>query len=162
MHAAIRGFGIVALVGGLALGMMGDSPAAAVVDAEGQALQRTNPPGMSTPQTYSHVVKAGKLLFVAGQVGYDADGKIVGAGMSEQYEQLLKNLKTVLASQGADFNHIAKITVFTTSIDEYRAAMPQVRPKYFGDSKPASTLVQVVRLAQPDIKIEIEAIAALP
>lgn len=151
MNATVRGLGVAVVV-----------VAAAVANAEGQALQPSNPPGMSTPQTYSHVVKVGKLLFVAGQVGFGADGKLVGAGIAEQYEQVLKNLKTVLASQGADFTHIAKITVFTTSIDEYRAATSQIRPKYFGDAKPASTLVQVVRLAQPDIKIEIEAIAALP
>jgi 2-iminobutanoate/2-iminopropanoate deaminase len=137
--------------------------AAGVGMAVGQQLQRTNPPGLSTPQTYSHVVKAGKLLFVAGQVGYDANGKLVGPGMAEQYEQLLKNLKAVLASQGADFSHVAKITVFVTTIDEFRGAgMAEIRAKYLGDVKPASTLVQVVRLAQPDIKIEIEAIAALP
>lgn len=129
----------------------------------GQELQRTNPSGVSVPQTYSHVVKAGKLLFVAGQVGVDANGKLVGPGMAEQYEQLLKNMKTVLASQGATFSHLAKITVFVTSIDEFRApGMAEIRAKYFGDVKPASTLVQVVRLAQPDLKIEIEAIAALP
>jgi len=147
---------LVVVVGALAI-------AAANPAAVGQALQRTNPPGVSTPQTYSHVVRAGKLLFVSGQVGFDAEGKLVAPGMAEQYEQVLKNMKTVLASQGADFAHIAKITVFVTSIDEYRAAgMAATRAKYFGESKPASTLVQVVRLAQPEIKIEIEAVAALP
>ncbi|MPZ21343.1 MAG: reactive intermediate/imine deaminase [Luteitalea sp.] len=137
--------------------------AGATVRAVDQALERTDPPGVSKPQTYSHVVRAGNLLFVAGQVGFDADGKLVGPGMSEQYEQLLKNMKTVLASQGADFSHIAKITVFVTSIDEFRGAdMSEIRAKYFGDVRPASTLVQVVRLAEPEIKIEIEAVAALP
>jgi enamine deaminase RidA (YjgF/YER057c/UK114 family) len=132
-------------------------------DANAQAPQRSNPPGLSTPLTYSHVVKVGKLLFIAGQVGYDAQGKLVGPTMREQYEQLLKNLKIALASEGADFTHIAKITVFVTSIDEFRGdGMGDLRTKYFGDVKPASTLVQVVRLAQPDIKIEVEAVAALP
>lgn len=131
--------------------------------AANQALERTNPPGVSKPHTYSHVVRAGKLLFLAGQVGFDAEGKLVGPGMVAQYEQLLKNMKTVLASQGADFSHIAKITVFVTSIDEFRdARMSEIRAKYFRDVHPASTLVQVVRLAQSEIKIEIEAVAALP
>lgn len=128
-----------------------------------QELERTNPPGVSTPKTYSHVVRAGTLLFIAGQVGFDADGKLVGPGMAEQYEQLLQNMKTVLSSQGADFSHIAKTTVFVTSIDEFRGVgMSEIRAKYFGDARPASTLVQVVRLAQPEIKIEVEAVAALP
>ncbi|MPY87976.1 MAG: hypothetical protein GEU99_08650 [Luteitalea sp.] len=145
---------VVALA--LAIGITGNR-------AAGQPLQRINPPGLSTPQTYSHVVRVGNLLFLAGQVGFDAEGKLVGPGMSEQYEQLLNNIKTALASQGADFRHIAKINVFVTSIDEFRGAgMAEIRAKYFGDVKPASTLVQVVRLAQPDIKIEIETIAALP
>ena len=133
------------------------------VSAAAVELQRINPKGVATPQAYTHVVRADKLLFVAGQVGLDASGKLVGSGMSEQYEQLLRNMKAVLESQGADFRHIAKITIFVTSIDEYRGAgMADIRTKYFGDVKPASTLVQVVRLAQPDIKIEIEAVAALP
>lgn len=146
------------LAGALALGL-----AALAAPAAAQPLQRTNPPGHFTPSVYTHVVRAGKLLFVAGQIGFDAQAKLVGPGMNEQMEQTLKNLKTVLASQGADFSQIAKVTIFVTSIDEYRAPEAQASwKKYFGDAKPASTLVQVVRLADPAIKIEIEAIAALP
>jgi 2-iminobutanoate/2-iminopropanoate deaminase len=131
--------------------------------AHAQPVQRINPDGHFTPRTYSHIVKVGKLLFIAGQVGFDAKGELVGASMKEQYEQTLKNLKLALASQGADFSHVAKITVFVTSIDEFRAPeLQEIRAKYLGDNKPASTLVQVVRLAEPTLKIEIEAIAALP
>jgi reactive intermediate/imine deaminase len=138
-------------------------PGAVASPAAAQTLERVNPAGMSTPRTYSHVVKVGKLLFIAGQVGYDAQGKLVATDMKAQFERALENMKLALASQGADFSHVAKITIFVTSIDDFRGAgMPEIRTKYFGDSKPASTLVQVVRLAEPDIKIEIEAIAALP
>jgi 2-iminobutanoate/2-iminopropanoate deaminase len=144
---------------GLALAAL--LPAAA--PAAAQQLERVNPPGLSTPQTYTHVVKVGKLLFIAGQVGADASGKVVGPGMREQLERVLENLKIALASQGADFRHIAKITVFVTSIDEYRApGMAELRAKYFGDHRPASTLVQVASLANPAFKVEIEAVAALP
>jgi 2-iminobutanoate/2-iminopropanoate deaminase len=144
---------------GLALAAL--LPAAA--PAAAQQLERVNPPGLSTPQTYTHVVKVGKLLFIAGQVGADASGKVVGPGMREQLERVLENLKIALASQGADFRHIAKITVFVTSIDEYRApGMAELRGKYFGDHRPASTLVQVASLANPAFKVEIEAVAALP
>ena len=75
-----------------------------------QGLQRINPPGLSTPTTYSHIVRAGKTLYIAGQVGADAPGKVAGPGMVEQLEQVLKNLQTALKSQGADFSHVAKIT----------------------------------------------------
>jgi enamine deaminase RidA (YjgF/YER057c/UK114 family) len=138
-------------------------PLALAGTALAEPLQRSNPAGLSTPLTYSHVVRVGKLLFISGQVGLAPDGKVVGPTMREQYEQALKNLKTALASQKADFSHVAKITTFVTSIDELRGpGMAEIRARYFGDDKPASTLVQVVRLAQPDLKIEIEAIAALP
>src|SRR6266545_4572037 len=82
--------------------------------APGQQLQKINPEGLSTPQTYTHLVKAGKLLFIAGQVGAGPDGKVVGPGMKEQLEQVLKNLTLALRSQGADFSHVAKITIFVT------------------------------------------------
>lgn len=128
-----------------------------------QKLERINPAGLSTPQTYTHIIKAGKLLFIAGQVGATPDGKIAGPGMKEQLEQVLKNLGTALKSQGADFSHVAKITVFVTSVSEFRAPeVAEVRARYFGDNKPASTLVQIQQLASPDYKVEIEAVAVLP
>jgi len=136
---------------------------AAPVPASAQKLERINPDGLSTPQTYTHIVKAGNLLFISGQVGAKADGTIAGTGMAEQLEQVLQNLQTALRSQGATLGHIAKITIFTTSIAEFRAPdAAAVRAKFFGDNKPASTLVQIAQLASPDYKVEIEAIAVLP
>ena len=129
----------------------------------GQRLERINPQGVSTPQTYSHIVKAGKMVFIAGQVGATAEGKVAGAGMKEQTEQVLRNLQTVLKSQGLDFSHVAKINIFTTSIAEFRATdVAAIRARYFGQHRPASTLVQISALASPDYKIEIEAIAVAP
>jgi enamine deaminase RidA (YjgF/YER057c/UK114 family) len=160
MKVALQSLGSFcpALVLALALGHVAvGTPAAA------QTLERSNPAGMSTPRTYSHVVKVGKLLFIAGQVGYDVQGKLVAPDMKAQLERALENMKIALASQGADFSHVAKVTFYVTSIDDFRGpGMQDIRTKYFGESKPASTLAQVVRLADPDIKIEIEAIAALP
>jgi len=128
-----------------------------------QQLQRINPQGLSTPQTYSHIVKAGKLLFIAGQVGAKADGTTVGPGMKEQTEQVLANLQAALKSQGLDFSHVAKITIYTTSINEFRAQeVADVRAKFFGTHRPASTLVQIQQLASPDYKVEVEAIAVTP
>jgi enamine deaminase RidA (YjgF/YER057c/UK114 family) len=128
-----------------------------------QGLQRINPPGLSTPTTYSHIVRDGKTLYIAGQVGADAQGKVVGTGMVEQLEQVLKNLQTALKSQGADFSHVAKINIYVTDVEAFRAPdAAKVRAKYFGANRPASTLVGVTRLASPEYKVEIEAIAILP
>jgi 2-iminobutanoate/2-iminopropanoate deaminase len=131
--------------------------------AMAQKIERINPPGLSTPTTYSHIVKVGDILYIAGQLGADAQGKVVGPGMVEQVEQVLKNLQTALKSQGADFSHVVKINIYTTDVDAFRAPdAAAVRAKYFGANRPASTLVGVTRLASPEYKVEIEATAHLP
>lgn len=139
------------------------SLALAGAGASAQGLQRINPPGLSTPTTYSHIVRNGNTLYIAGQVGADAQGKVVGTGMVEQLEQVLKNLEIALKSQGADFSHVAKINIYVTDVEAFRAPdAAKVRAKYFGANRPASTLVGVTRLASPEYQVEIEAIAVLP
>jgi 2-iminobutanoate/2-iminopropanoate deaminase len=129
----------------------------------GQALQRINPAGLSTPATYSHIVRAGNTVYIAGQVGANAQGTLAGPGMKEQTEQVLANLGAALKSQGLDATHIAKINIYVTSIDEFRAPdVAALRTRFFGTNRPVSTLVQVVRLADPAYKVEIEAIAVAP
>jgi enamine deaminase RidA (YjgF/YER057c/UK114 family) len=151
----LAGFGLSGVLSVMVL--MGADPAMA------QKLQRINPPGLSTPTTYSHIVRAGNTLYIAGQVGADAQGKVAGPGMTEQLEQVLKNLQTALKSQGADFSHVTKITIYTTDVDAFRAPdAAAIRAKYFGANRPASTLVGISRLAAPEYKVEIEAIAVLP
>lgn len=128
-----------------------------------QTLDRINPAGLSTPRTYSHVVKAGKLLFLAGQVAVDEKGNVIGQTMAEQLERVLTKLEIALKSQGADFSHVAKITIYTTSIAEFSAPeAAAVRAKHIAKGFPASTLVQIERLARPEFKVEIEATAVLP
>jgi len=134
-----------------------------MTDVKAQAIQRINPPGLATPTTYSHVVRVGNTLYIAGQVGADASGKVVGPAMTEQLEQVLKNLQTALKSQGADFANVVRITIYTTDVDAARTPeAAAIRAKYFAKNLPASTLVGVTRLASPDYKIEIEATAVLP
>ena len=131
--------------------------------AYAQQLEFTNPEGISTPERYTHVVKAGNLLFISGQVGRKADGQIVGLGMREQYDQALTNIATALKSQGADISNVAKITTYVTNMYEFqRPEVRAVRTKHFGNHKPASTLVEIVQLATPGYKVEVEAIAILP
>jgi len=127
-----------------------------------QDIERINPQGMTQPAAYSHLVKYDQLLFIAGQVAVDGEGNIVGEGdMAAQVRQVLENLKSVLASEDADFSNVAKINIFTTDIDSFRESAA-VRREYFGDHPPTSTLVQVVRLARPVFLVEIEAIAIAP
>ena len=137
----------------------------AVAPAAAQKLDKINPSGLSKPApgTYTHVVKSGKLLFIAGQTATNAEGKVVGSSMKEQVEQVFANLLTALKSQGADFSHVTKTTTYVTSISDFRAPdVAAVRAKYVGANPPANTLVQIQQLADPAYKVEIEAIAILP
>ncbi len=136
-----------------------------VTPAAAQKLEKANPTGLSksAPGTYTQVIRAGKLLFIAGQTATNAEGKVVGPGMKEQVEQVFANLVTALKSQGADLSHVTKMTTFVTSISEFRAPdVAAVRAKYVGSNPPANTLVQIQQLADPAYKVEIEAIAVLP
>src|ERR1700757_3390276 len=93
----------------------------AVAAAAAQKLEKANPTGLSKPApgTYTQVIKAGKLLFIAGQTATNAEGKVVGSGMKEQVEQVFANLAMALKSQGADLSHVAKTTTYVTSISEF-------------------------------------------
>ena len=136
-----------------------------VASAAAQRLEKINPPGLSKPApgTYTHIVKSGKLLFIAGQTGTNGEGKVVGSGMKEQVEQVYTNLLTALKSQGADLSHVVKTTTYVTSITEFRSPeVAAVRAKYVGANPPANTLVQIQQLADPAFKVEIEATAVLP
>ena len=129
--------------------------------AVADGIERINPEGMTQPTAYSHVVRVGDLLFIAGQVAFDERGELVGGDdMQAQLRQVLENMKRVLASQGADFADVVKINIFTTDIEAFRAAA-DVRAAYFTEP-PASTLVQIERLASPELLVEIEAIAVAP
>jgi enamine deaminase RidA (YjgF/YER057c/UK114 family) len=135
------------------------------VSAVAQKPEHINPAGLSKPApgTYTHIVKVGKTLYIAGQTSVNAEGKVVGPGMKEQVEQVYSNLLTALKSQGADFSNVTKTTTYVTSIPEFRAPeVAAVRAKYVGANPPANTLVQIQSLAQPEYKVEIEAIAVLP
>jgi reactive intermediate/imine deaminase len=130
--------------------------------ASAQSIERINPEGLTKPATYSQVVRVGNLLFIAGQVAFDSEGKLVGENdMKAQVRQVLENLKTALASQKADFSHVVKINIFTMDVEAFLGAA-EVRAEYFKGNPPASTLVQISRLARPGLLVEIEAIAALP
>lgn len=115
------------------------------------------------PRYTQGILAEGKrLLFIAGQTGVDADNNVVGKGdAGAQAEQVLKNMKAVLDEAGASFADVVKITTYITD-PRFRDDLTPARSKYFGDNPPASTLVVVSGLANPDYLVEIEAIAVLP
>jgi 2-iminobutanoate/2-iminopropanoate deaminase len=128
-------------------------------------IKRTNPPTLSTPTGYTHIVEVtgpAKMVYIAGQIALDKEGKVVGEGdMKAQAEQVFKNLDAALAAAGAKFSDVVKMNTYITDMDK-APAVREVRARYFGAATPASTLVQVVRLARPEFLLEIEVIAALP
>jgi 2-iminobutanoate/2-iminopropanoate deaminase len=106
-------------------------------------------------------VRAGDLLFVSGCVPVDSEGKLVGGGdVVAQTRQALENVGRVLEAAGMTFADVAKVTVYLTDIDD-RPRINPVRREFFGETRPASTLVEVSRLAIPGAKVEIEAVAVV-
>jgi 2-iminobutanoate/2-iminopropanoate deaminase len=120
-------------------------------------------PGQAEPLShYTDAVRAGDLLFVSGCVPVDAEGRLVGGDdVVAQARQAFANVGAVLAAGGCSFADVAKVTIFLTDVDD-RPLINPVRQELFGDARPASTLVEVSRLAIPDAKIEVEAVAVVP
>jgi reactive intermediate/imine deaminase len=117
-------------------------------------------PGQPEPIShYTDAVRAGELLFVSGCVPVDADGRLVGGDdVVAQARQTFANVGAVLAAGGLSFSDVVKVTVFLTDVDD-RPKINPVRQEFFGDTRPASTLVEVSRLAIPGARIEVEAVA---
>ena len=124
--------------------------------------QEIRVPGQAEPLShYTDAVRAGNLLFVSGIVPVDAAGALVGGDdVVEQARQVFRNMGDVLAAAGARPQDVVKVTVFLTHVDD-RAAVNPVRAEFFGDARPASTLVEISRLIVPGARIEVEAVAVL-
>jgi 2-iminobutanoate/2-iminopropanoate deaminase len=110
---------------------------------------------------YTDAVRVGDLLFVSGCVPVDSEGRLVGGDdVVAQARQTFENVGAVLTAGGSSFADVAKVTVFLTDVDD-RAKINPVRQEFFGDARPASTLVEVSALAIPGAKIEVEAVAVV-
>lgn len=124
------------------------------------------PEGWPRPRGYANGVSAsGRTIFVAGQVGWDAQQRIVEGGMVAQSRQALENIVTVLALDGARAEHIVRLTWYVTDRDAYLkaglamgVAYRQVMGKHF----PAMSAVEVKSLMEPGAVVEIEATAVVP
>ncbi len=113
---------------------------------------------------YSQIVRvtAKTLIYIAGQTAIDENGKLVGKGDIEaQTEQVFKNLDRALKAEGASFSNMVKMNAYVTDMKKVRPILQKVRSKYIKTEPPASTLIGVTELADPDYYLEVEAIAAV-
>lgn len=118
-------------------------------------IKRVMVPGVMAPVShYCHAVRAGPLVWVSGIVGMAADGA-VPEGTVEQFDMAIDVMDQCLRAAGAGPEHVVKVQVFMTDISE-RAAINPRRIAYFGEHRPASTLVEVSALVDPRLTVEIE------
>jgi enamine deaminase RidA (YjgF/YER057c/UK114 family) len=124
------------------------------------------PAGWPAPRGYSNgVVAEGRQIFIAGQIGWDAQGRFGSSHMADQVKQALENILAVLAEANARAEHIVRLTWYVTSRDEYHAELKQIGAAYravMGKNFPPMSVVQVVALMELQAKVEIEATAVIP
>lgn len=120
-----------------------------------------NPKNVHWPLGYSHVVRVGDTVWVSGQLPLDQDGNIVGKGdIAVQTDKTYENLQKCLESVGATLNDIVMLGVYATDLEEYDKTR-DIRKKYFGKYRPATTGMQISKLYFPEAMIEVEATAII-
>ncbi|MFD5752834.1 RidA family protein [Streptomyces sp. NPDC127033] len=129
--------------------------------------ERVNPAGLAPATGFSHAVVAtgGRLVLLAGQTALDADGKLVGGALPEQFATALGNLLTALAAAGGAPGDLARVTVYATDVAEYRAhaaELGRIWRGLAGRDYPAMAVVGVVRLWDERALVELDGIAVLP
>ncbi|HEY8984885.1 MAG TPA: Rid family hydrolase [Streptomyces sp.] len=130
------------------------------------SIERLNPAGLSPPAGFSHAVVAtgSRLVLLAGQTALDADGKVVGESLAEQFEKALGNLLAALAAAGGGPADLARVTAYVTDVPAYRAAAPElgrIWRESAGRDYPAMAVVGVVRLWDESALVELDGVAVL-
>jgi len=126
-----------------------------------------DPESLGAPRGYANGVLAeagGRLLFIAGQIGWDKQQQIVGDDLVEQFDRSLANVIAVVTEAGGTPEHVARLIIYVTDKAEYRARMKDIGERYrtrMGKHFPAMVLVEVKSLLEDRAKIEIEGIAVL-
>lgn len=124
------------------------------------------PPGWPRPKGYSNgMVARGRQVFIAGQVGWDAEQRFPSDRLAPQVRQALENIVAVLAEAGGRPEHLVRLTWYVTSRDEYYAELGEIGAAYravLGRHFPAMSVVQVVALMEAHARVEIEATAIIP
>jgi enamine deaminase RidA (YjgF/YER057c/UK114 family) len=126
-----------------------------------------NPESLGAPHGYANGVltEGGRLLFIAGQIAWDQQQQIVSADIVEQFDRALANVVAVVTEAGGEPEQIARLVIYVTDKNEYRARMKEIGECYrarMGKHFPAMVLVEVAGLLEDDAKIEIEGVAVLP
>ena len=129
-------------------------------------MQTLLPPDWPRPQGYANGIMAqGKMIFVAGQIGWDRNNRILSDNLAEQVRQALKNTVAVLAEAGAGPEHVTRMTWYVLDKQEYRASLKEIGQVYrevMGKNYPVMSLLQVSALLEDQAKVEIETTAVLP
>ena len=125
-----------------------------------------NPEALGQPRGYSNgmLFEGGSLLFIAGQVGWDRDSRIVSDDFAEQFAQALENVLAVVRQAGGGPENIGRLLIFVTDKNEYSSRLRDIGTAYrqlMGKHFPAMTLVEVSSLLEPLAKVEIEALAVI-
>lgn len=125
------------------------------------------PEGLAAPKGYSHGMLApagGRVLFVAGQVGWDAEERLAEGGFVPQFEKALENVVAVVREAGGGPEHIGRLTIYVTDKQQYLSNLAAVGEAYrsqIGRHFPAMALLEVKDLLEPGALVEIEATAVL-
>ncbi|HKP45617.1 MAG TPA: RidA family protein [Pyrinomonadaceae bacterium] len=130
-------------------------------------VRQINPESLGAPRGYANglLCDDGKLLFIAGQIGWNERQEIVSQDFVEQFDRALANVLVVVAAAGANANHIARMVIYVTRKNEYKERQREVGERYrrhMGQHYPAMVLVEVKSLLDDNAKVEIEAIAVIP
>jgi enamine deaminase RidA (YjgF/YER057c/UK114 family) len=124
------------------------------------------PPGWPRPKGYANGIAAsGRMVFTGGVVGWNAEERFVEGDIAGQFRQILVNTLAILAEAGAGPEHVARMTWYVTSRDDYVAALPAIGAAYrelMGRNFPAMAVVEVAALVEPEARIEIETTAVVP
>ena len=136
-------------------------PAFGQSDQGGLVRQAVSAPNAAKPiGPYSPAIRAGNLLFISGQVGFDpATGALIEGDISAQTDQVMRNIGALLEAAGTDFAHVVRTTVFLADMGEF-AAMNAVYARYVVDPPPARSTVQVAALPR-NARVEIDVIAVI-
>jgi enamine deaminase RidA (YjgF/YER057c/UK114 family) len=129
-------------------------------------LERINPAELGRPSGFSHAVSvpAGRLVFLAGQLGTGPGGQVVAGGVVAQFEQALANLLTALAAAGGQPGDLVSVTIYLIDVEDYQAHGRQIGAvwrRLAGTGYPAMAGVGVTRLWDPAALVEIQGIAAV-
>ena len=126
-----------------------------------------NPDTLAKPVGFSHVVAAapGRMVFLGGQAGHDAEGRIVSADIAEQFGQAASNVVEALGAVGASVEDLVSMQIYVTDVAAYRAALSDLATAYqqhLGRHYPAIALFEVTGLFDPEARVELVCVAVIP